>query len=66
MIKNIAALEVKIGERLYRLICDADSPIGEVHDVLTKMKSHVVKMITDAHEASKPPEDPEQQPQNEE
>ena len=51
MIKNLTALEIKIGERIYRLICDIDSPLGEAHDVLLQMKGHVAKMISDAHAA---------------
>ena len=51
MIKNLTALEIKIGERIYRLICDVDSPLGEAHDVLLQMKGQVAKMISDAHAA---------------
>ena len=55
MIKNLTALEVKIGERIYKLLCEADSPLGEVHDVLMQMKAHVIKVMSDIQE--KKPED---------
>jgi len=51
MIKNLTALEIKIGERIYRLICDVDSPLGEAHDVLLQMKGQVAKMISETIEA---------------
>ena len=49
MIKNLTALEIKVGERVYRMICDVDAPLGEAHDVLLQMKGFVAKMISDAH-----------------
>lgn len=54
MISNLTKLEVKIGEKLYQLICECDSPVGAVHDALCQMKAHVVKMIQDAQQAEKP------------
>lgn len=56
MLKQITALEVKLGERLYQLVCEADSPIGEVHDVLQQMKSYIVERINQAHADSLPKE----------
>lgn len=53
MIKNITSLQVKIGERLYKLFCDVDSPIGEVHDALCQMKGFIVTRINEAHNAEK-------------
>jgi hypothetical protein len=55
-IKNLTNLEVKVGERIYRLLCEVDSPLGEVHDVITQMKALVVQKINEAHTASLPPE----------
>lgn len=52
MIKNIATLEVKIGERIYKLLCDIDSPLGEVHDSLSQMKNYVIERINAAHKAA--------------
>lgn len=57
MLKQLAALEVKIGDRIYKLLCDHDSPLGEVHDALVQFKSHVVEKIKAAHEAEKPKEE---------
>lgn len=45
MIKNIAQLEHKIGDRIYKFLCDSDAPLGEVHDALAKFKTHVVSII---------------------
>lgn len=50
MLKQISVLEVKIGERTYELYCKNDSPLGELHDALLKMKGYVVKRITNAQE----------------
>ena len=58
MIKNLNALEIKVGERIYKLLCDVDSPLGEVHDALLQMKGFIVKTINDLH-ASQQPKAPE-------
>jgi len=42
MFNQIGKLEVKIGDRLYQLLCAVDSPIGEVHDALSQMKMYVI------------------------
>jgi hypothetical protein len=55
MIKNLAALEVTIENKIYKLICEADAPIGAVHDALTQMKSFVVNRINEAHKQEQPP-----------
>lgn len=47
MLKNVSRLEVQIGEKLYHFVCDSDSPLGEVHDAIAKMKSFVVNMIVE-------------------
>jgi len=54
MIKNLTALEIKIGERIYKFLCDVDSPLGEVHDVMMQMKGQVLKLMNDAHVATQP------------
>lgn len=47
MFKQITIAEIKVGERVYSLLCDSQSPLGELHDVLMKMKGEVVeKMIS--------------------
>lgn len=30
MLKNISRFECKVGERVYQLLCDMDSPVNEV------------------------------------
>lgn len=45
MIKNITRLEHKAGERVYHFTCESDSPLGEIHDALSKFKSYVVDVI---------------------
>ena len=55
MIKNISTLSVKIGDREYKFHCDMDSPLGEVHDALTKMKSFAIDKMS---ESNKPIEQP--------
>lgn len=52
MIKPLTSLEIAVGERVYKLICAIDSPLGEVHDVLIKMKEYVVGAINEAHRLS--------------
>jgi hypothetical protein len=56
MLKNISTLEEKVGERVYRFLCETDSPLGEVHDVICKMKSFIVQRINQAHEVDTPKE----------
>jgi hypothetical protein len=51
MHKVIAKFEHKVGERIYQFTCDVDSPLGEVHDALSKFKAHIVTMIKQAQEA---------------
>jgi hypothetical protein len=57
MLKNLVKLEKKVGERVYQMICDPDSPLGEIHDALHEMKDYVVKKMNEIHEAQKKPED---------
>ena len=47
MLKTIARLEHKIGERIYHMLCDADSPLGEVKEALCRFMAHI-SMIEDA------------------
>lgn len=35
MLKNVVKLEHKIGERVYQLLCDHDSPVFEVKEALS-------------------------------
>ena len=71
MLKIIARLEHKIGERLYQLACDHDAPLGEVKDALVQFLGYITQ-LEKAHadqmkaqeEASQPQEEKkdEQQP----
>lgn len=54
MIEDFKSIKVQIGEKLYRFICDADSPVGEAHDALMQMKGIVIKLINDIHAAQEP------------
>lgn len=56
MLNNIAKLEVKIGERDYQLLCEVDSPIGEVHDALSQMKLFVINKMKEVESPPKPEE----------
>ena len=47
MIKNKTILEVKKNERIYQLLCESDSPLGELHDALAEMKAYVVNLIAE-------------------
>ena len=42
MIKSKTVLHHKIGERNYNLEVEPDSPLGELHDVLTAMRNFVI------------------------
>jgi hypothetical protein len=53
MIKNQVVFEIKKGDRNYQLLISSDSPLGELFDVLTEMRSYVVKRIEDASSAEK-------------
>lgn len=41
MLKNISKLEYKIGERLYQLILDNDSPIDHVKEALFQFQKYI-------------------------
>lgn len=59
MIKTQAILEIKRGERIYQFLLPADSPLGEVHDVIHEMKMEVVKMISERAKAEVKEPEPE-------
>ena len=54
MIKLAAKIEVKVGERLYHFLCDNESPLGEIHDVICQMKGLVISKMQEIQEAQKP------------
>lgn len=53
MLKTITRLEHKVGDRIYHFTCENDSPLGEVHDALSKFKSYVVDVINAAEKNKK-------------
>ena len=52
MIKTVAKLEVKIGDRFYQFFCDADSPLGEVKESLFQFSAQVASVERSAAEAA--------------
>lgn len=48
--ENKTSLKVERNGREYYFVCDNDSPLGEVFDILCIMKSHIVKSIKDEDE----------------
>jgi len=54
MFKGKSVCEVKIGERLYQIICESDSPISEFIDVLNIVVKNAKKILD---ESSVPPAD---------
>lgn len=38
-------IQVKTGERSYRLECSPDSPLGELYDALNQMRDFVITKI---------------------
>jgi hypothetical protein len=41
MLKNITQLEAKVGEKLYHLCCDQDSPIEHVKQALFQFTKYI-------------------------
>jgi len=62
MLKNVARLEHKIGERVYHFICDSDSPTVEVKDALRQFLGYALQVELVAEEAKKKAEQPVEQP----
>ena len=56
---NKTLLQVRIGERVYSVECNVDSPLGEVHDALTQMKAYVVDRMVAQMDNEKKAEDSE-------
>lgn len=60
MLKNISRLECKIGEKIYHLSCDFDSPLTEVKEAIfqfSKYIGHIEDQIKAQEEAKKVQED---------
>lgn len=56
MLKTQTILEVKIGERIYTLHLDPQSPLGEAYDAVTQMRGYIIDKIVEENEKSKPKE----------
>ncbi len=41
MLKNICKLEFKIGEKVYQLLCDNDSPIEHIKESLFQFQKYI-------------------------
>lgn len=50
MFKQKLVLEHKIGDRLYEVHCQPDSPLGELFDALMAWKGWAVQRMSQAHE----------------
>ncbi len=55
MLSTISKIEIKIGERVYQMLCQGDSPLGELHDVLSQMKGFVIDKMQEIDRVSNPP-----------
>ena len=53
MIESRTQIEIKKGERCYRLNISNDSPLGELYDVISEMRMMVYMKIKEVEEASK-------------
>lgn len=51
MVKNKIVLEVRKDERLYELVCDNNSPLGELYDSLSQMLNFVIEKIKETEAA---------------
>ena len=51
MIKTLAQIEIKKGDRSYQFILSNDSPLGECFDVLSDMRAIVYQKIVEAQQA---------------
>lgn len=52
MLKDICKLEHVVGQRVYHLLCDRDSPINEVKDALLEFLKFLGKIEDQAKEAA--------------
>lgn len=54
MLKTSAILEVKKNDRIYQFSLPADSPIGEIFDVLCEMRGFVFSKMETVQNVDKP------------
>lgn len=62
MIKNMAALEVKTGDRVYQFVCSNDSPLGEIQDAIIQMRAYIFERIKQVNEELAKAEKKDEQP----
>lgn len=48
MLKNVSKLEHKIGDKVYHLLCDTDSPLVDVKEALFEFVKFIGKIEDDA------------------
>lgn len=48
-VKGQTILEQKIGERVFQLLLEPQSPLGEVFDALCHMKSFIIQKMQEAN-----------------
>lgn len=65
MIKSETVFEVTKNDRVYRLTLVNESPLGECFDVLTEMRTEVLRIINDHSDKEKQAQPPMQQPPTE-
>ena len=53
MQKNKVSLEIDVDENRHVYTCPSNATLGEIYDVLHKMKSHVVELIKKIEEQKK-------------
>lgn len=51
MFKNVAQVEVKVNDKVYRLICDNDSPIADFKEALFQFQKFAASVEDAAREA---------------
>lgn len=61
MLKQQVSFDVMRNDRVYRISCDPDSPLGELYDALNEMRSFVIQKILD-EQKSQEPKEPDQSP----
>ena len=63
MLKNIAKLECKIGERVYQFLCDNDSPLPELKEAFFQFQKFVGQIEDQAEILRKKQEEEKNQEQ---
>lgn len=58
MIKNLTQLEFTIGTRIYRFLCDQDSPTSEIKEVLFQISALIAQVESAAQAKTAEVEEP--------